>query len=297
MEPFQIASLALGGAGFLGNLGQSIFGNQANRNFQAQQAQIARDWQEDFYNKYSSPSAMVQQYKDAGLNPAIMYGRGSSVVGGVPSGASPIGGSQMQSDLSGLMNIVPSIVQMKEMIKNNESLRNLQNQQANLFSSQTTGQDLLNKFNPEVYQLNLRQGKLNLQNTLAGIKLAESQTKLNLDGLLNNDVTRRYYNNLSNKVGAETAKTILEQSLVVAETLLRQKQGYQIDLDNFEKEWRNAMIATKGINPEIANNAWSLMTQATAEASNRITGGISKAVNWIKSDPLKQLYYRYFRKK
>lgn len=137
MEPFEIASLALGGAGFLGNLGQSIFGNRANRNFQAQQAQMARDWQEDYYNKYSSPSAMVQQFKDAGLNPAMMYGRGASVVGGVPSGASPAGGSSMQSDLSGLINIIPSIVQMKEMIDNNISQRNVNSALANYYNSQS----------------------------------------------------------------------------------------------------------------------------------------------------------------
>lgn len=157
MEPFEIASLALGGAGFLGNFGQSIFGNRANRNFQAQQAQIARDWQEDFYNKYSSPSAMVQQFKDAGLNPAMMYGRGASVVGGVPSGASPAGGSQMQSDLSGLMNMIPSIVQMKEMIKNNESLRHLQSSQANMFDSESSLNKTAQSVNSSIANMNNKQ--------------------------------------------------------------------------------------------------------------------------------------------
>lgn len=154
MEPFQLAQTILGGAGILGDLAQSIFGNQANRNFQAQQAQIARDWQEDFYNKYSSPSAMVQQFKDAGLNPALMYGRGASVVGGVPSGASPTGGSQMQSDLSGLMNIVPSIIQMKEMIKNNESMRNMQNAQANMYDSQSSLNKTAESVNNSIARLN-----------------------------------------------------------------------------------------------------------------------------------------------
>lgn len=33
-----------------------------------------RQWQEDMYNKYNSPSALVRQYKEAGINPALMFG-------------------------------------------------------------------------------------------------------------------------------------------------------------------------------------------------------------------------------
>lgn len=298
--PFEPSQL-LQGLPIVGDVLGGIITNQGNkkqaelnRNFQAQQAQLARDWQEDMYNQYSSPSAMVQQYKDAGLNPALMYGKGQSIGQGF-STSSPSGAqATLNNPADNLLAKMQSITQLKETIANNKSMREVQSAQAGLFRSQMYGQDIENQFNPKVFELNLKQGKLNLQNTIAGIKLAESQVKLNLDGLLNNEVTRRYYNKLTDKVGAETAKTVLEQSLVVANTILAKQQGYQISLDNFEKEWRNAMIATKGINPEIATNAWSLMTQATAEASNRIVGGVSKAVNWIKSDPLKKLYNRYF---
>lgn len=33
-----------------------------------------RAYNEDMYNKYQSPSAMLEQYKNAGLNPSLMYG-------------------------------------------------------------------------------------------------------------------------------------------------------------------------------------------------------------------------------
>lgn len=68
--------------------------NERNRVFQAEQAQLGREWQEDFYNKYQSPSAQIKMYKDAGLNPALMYEGGYSP-GSTPSGASPVGGSSM----------------------------------------------------------------------------------------------------------------------------------------------------------------------------------------------------------
>lgn len=41
----------------------------------ANQAKLGRDWQEYFYNAYQSPQAQVQQFQQAGLNPALMYGQ------------------------------------------------------------------------------------------------------------------------------------------------------------------------------------------------------------------------------
>lgn len=287
-------------AGLANTIGSSIVANRQNnfnRNFQAQQAQLARDWQEDYYNKYSSPSAMVQQFKDAGLNPAMMYGRGASVVGGVPSGASPSGGSQMMPSFS-LSGEVGNIIQLKEMIKNNESTRNLQSAQANLFSSQNIGQQLQNEFNPLFYRQNLKQGELNLQNTLTGINLAISQINLNRDELLNNDVSRSYYSRLTDLVGAQKATELVKQGMLEMQQLLMSSQKTQIDLDNFQKRWRNEFIRRNDVDPEIANNVWNTATQFVGAVDKALDNSfIGRAVSWMKSDPLKQLYVRYFGKK
>lgn len=49
--------------------------SQFNANQNARMnAREARQWEEDMYNKYNSPAAMVRQYEEAGLNPALMYG-------------------------------------------------------------------------------------------------------------------------------------------------------------------------------------------------------------------------------
>ena len=52
---------------------------EANQ-FTAAQAEQARQFQEDMYVKYQSPQAMMRQYADAGLNPALMYGGAGSVL-------------------------------------------------------------------------------------------------------------------------------------------------------------------------------------------------------------------------
>lgn len=53
--------------------------NQKDREFNAEQAQISRDWQEEQYVKYESPAAQMQQMKSAGVNP--LQGVSSQSVG------------------------------------------------------------------------------------------------------------------------------------------------------------------------------------------------------------------------
>lgn len=55
-----------------------------NRSFNRKEAQKARDWQEQMYNEYQSPEALLRQYEDAGLNPYLLYGNGSAA-GNMPT--------------------------------------------------------------------------------------------------------------------------------------------------------------------------------------------------------------------
>lgn len=75
---------------------------------------------EDYYNKYSSPEAMMRQYQQAGLNPNLVYGSLASGQGNVPSFQSPtltpnITGHQkfdkMLSTVSGIMGLVQGVYQ------------------------------------------------------------------------------------------------------------------------------------------------------------------------------------------
>lgn len=123
--------------------------NAANNEFNAKQAQISRDWQEEQYNKYSSPSAMVQQYEDAGLNPALAYsgGQGNTFTGSTASASSPIA---MQNPLSGDFD-VSSVVSLIDTLKNTKADRALKREQAETedskqknLDSQTAGQEINN---------------------------------------------------------------------------------------------------------------------------------------------------------
>lgn len=62
--------------------------NQLNRDFSAEQAELARQWQEDYYNKYSSPGAMRKQYEAAGMNPYLAMENSAGSVGSAPGASS-----------------------------------------------------------------------------------------------------------------------------------------------------------------------------------------------------------------
>lgn len=50
-----------------GSIAQGLFSIGATR--------AQRKWSEKMYKQYSSPAALVQQYQDAGINPALMFGQ------------------------------------------------------------------------------------------------------------------------------------------------------------------------------------------------------------------------------
>lgn len=96
---------------------------ELNRQFQSQEAQIARDWQESQYNKYSSPEALVRQYQEAGLNPALMYGQNLQTSTGsspAPSGSQAQGTAiPMQSpSFSGIIDDIVALSKVKAEIDN-----------------------------------------------------------------------------------------------------------------------------------------------------------------------------------
>lgn len=90
--------------------------NAANRQFQADQNQLTRDFQEYMYNTYQSPAALVSQYQSAGLNPALIYDNGvSSSVPSASSAGTP--GSNITAQIRPLIDL-QSLSQLAQTIGN-----------------------------------------------------------------------------------------------------------------------------------------------------------------------------------
>lgn len=128
-----IPYLVAGGASLLG----SIIGSQSNANmnsenrqWQSNERRFAQDWQhnenvyqnewqEQMYNQYNSPSAMMRQYREAGINPFLNTEIGSAMSSnpanvGAPSAPSPVTAPSGNIIQSGIDSAVGRILESKQ---------------------------------------------------------------------------------------------------------------------------------------------------------------------------------------
>lgn len=86
LDPAIIAAIVSGGAAITGSLGSAGFANAKNaklqkRAFEYEQEMIKQQ------NEYNSPLSVLGRYKQAGLNPNLIYGDGSTSAGAQTSHA------------------------------------------------------------------------------------------------------------------------------------------------------------------------------------------------------------------
>lgn len=157
--------------------GAGLTGAEQEQNaWNAQQADIAYQRQIDFYNQFQSPDAMVKQYQDAGLNPALMYGKGASAASPISAPQASGSGGTSQGDLiSGIL----SLVSMKQQIENFKVDRALKGQQKEFMSAQTDLYAKQAKFYEDQWELQKELGQANIANIKADTAYKVSQEKLN----------------------------------------------------------------------------------------------------------------------
>lgn len=108
--------------------------SQQQNAFNAAEAEKARDWQENFYNKYSSIEAQLRQYDAAGVNPAAVFGSLSPA--STPSGAQASSGNAGAARVDALNGMIQAIG-LQQMIKNNEVDRALKTAEADNVNAET----------------------------------------------------------------------------------------------------------------------------------------------------------------
>ena len=178
-----IGSAIGAGANLLGGLlgfGGQQSANKANlkiareqMQFNSKEAQKQRDWQEDYYKKYSSPIAQSAQYRSAGLNPYLANIQPQGVAGGAQaqSGELPV----QQNAMSSLQGGISSASDLAIDAFNAQTSRKSQQSQENLNKS-------LENLNESSRQLNLATADLR--------NAEENQTNENIN------VLRERVNNL-----------------------------------------------------------------------------------------------------
>lgn len=278
---------------------------QVNRDFQSAEAQKARQWQEDFYTQYQSPQAQVRQYQNAGLNPALMYGRGATPAASASTASNGPAGDTASvglpvSDPSSLVQMVLGLAKLPSEI-------DLMQSQADDFRAAATGKDIQNAFSPQILDQNLRKGEMDILNTQAAITTAQyqwalmsSQEQLNLvkasltdaeiqDVLASADLKEKQaatevlkQSNLevtNELLAAQIATEKMKPAMIAAQTVLARNQGISISLDNYQKEVTNSITELTGIS--VPKTMPELVFKVAGAFTQKVDNGITSAKNWL----------------
>lgn len=229
--------------------------NQAelDRQFQSAEAEKARQWQEDYYQQYQSPAAMMRQYEQAGLNPALMYGgaTGSSTAPStsVPTGASASSGAPVTEAGSLLSTIMQAVLAKSQINLNNANANN---------ANASAGEHNMNvEWKPKLFESEISKNYATTSNLLAGVQLLNQQVQQIIKNMELTDVQIDKVIAETDNVRVDTAKkelekegvainnkliaqkilqSIAETRLTNAQTILTETNTTGISLDNFIKQ-------------------------------------------------------------
>lgn len=239
------AEIASAGASLLGNVFGSFMTNQSNKKIARENRSFALDmWNRN--NEYNTPIAQMQRLKEAGLNPNLMYGQGTT--GNSPAPPSAEGRKPTE------YNFMPAIQAWQQM-RMNESTRQLQKSQEELNHAQaaktqaeTDNTKATTQNTQETIQFNRESRpkilqKYDLEN--AGISL--SNENLNqINSKIESEINQIKANTHLTARQSEIAKATLGKIMIEAENAV--KQGRTIDLQQIEQRFKNDLWS-KGINP------------------------------------------------
>lgn len=278
-----VGALMNAGLGVVGNMignSQAQANQQKQNEFNAAEAQKARDWQEMMWNKnneYNTPLAQVNRLQDAGLNPNLVYGNGTmqNVANMASSGAqassTPFNDSiaaRHAQNFDAIMRGLQTAITMQELKNkklegnNIESNTNKNNAEAKESQQRTDNLATENKFNLETFDA--RKISIELQNQLSEqqrLKLyADTQTATKQLDQIDAVISNLQSSTDLNKAQVENIHTNIARTLALLPK---------------EIEQMNASI-TEALSRAVANKASANASNAQAGYYGALTTQVSK---------------------
>ena len=231
-ENGEITSDAIGrGAGFSNT-------QLAEMQYNHDEADRERQYNEEMYLKYQSPEAQMRQYQDAGLNPALMYeggvdinapsSAGAASVSGAVGGDSPVSGyeqvmgimSQFMSMItgaSGIGNSVMDTVNKTSATRADNALKDAQTEQTKVETNNSILkgklQEIELEYKRKFYDLDVKEQEERIENLkkqgkkiLSDIDVNNSVIELNGAQI---DLTRGLTNKAEKECALLTSQTLL----------------------------------------------------------------------------------------
>ncbi len=226
--------------------------DQFNRSLAAERELTAdeRAYNEEMYNKYESPEAMLQQYKDAGLNPSLMYGgmsAGSPEIaeyGDLQAGSLSNTPSYPQFDVGGhFSDIAQNLLTLGQQSLNRQSVENDTNRvdyeqtvaraqtlkylaERNLIDKQTYEKELDNIFKQSTLGKRIEQVRVSVDEV--NQRIAESQQNISesLSRMRVNDAKISEIVSTISEINQNISNLKLVANKVKAETFKTWEEGY-----------------------------------------------------------------------
>ena len=203
-----IASIAPSLIGGITSIGSNLLGNKSRKK-EASRAFNYSKRMFDYQNAYNTPTKQMQRLREAGLNPALMYGQGTT---GNAQGYPQMQPQQMQNPLQ--LDALRSIAE----IKNIEAQTSKTNAEVTLTNRKAVT-ELSNKLNIDSQRANTIQNTLNLKTQnevnqfISDIKEIEANRAKN-KGIIKGDL----YGSLLDNIGFdpknnEEHRTLLKKAL------------------------------------------------------------------------------------
>lgn len=236
-----LGAAAIGGSivnGVLGAFGQSS-ANKTNIRLQREQnawnerqAEKANKWnieQWERENLYNSPVQQMQRLEQAGLNPNLMYGQGSTGSAGslrseMPSSVSP---ARVNSSLQFLGNSLVPAISMYQDLQNKQAQLSVQQKQAALLDQEIAGKALDNVYKGYNNTMAKERSEWLPHQSEANFLLTSKRYQ--------NEAKKVYYNHLQNQILEKTSPALIDKANWITRDVKQRALRGELDYD-FQRE-------------------------------------------------------------
>lgn len=182
---------------FKSKTGQELSNAQREANmFNAAEAQKARDFNLQMYQDYESPKAMMEQYRQAGLNPALMYEGYTPAAVSSNATASSVAPTSETNILTDGIQAILGMVSAKQQI-------DLQKAQIKSINADTEGKEIDNANKQRMYDIEYNLKDVDIQKAQSEIKKNTAEVdKIAQD--IKESVSRVNVNNKQIEIGDST---------------------------------------------------------------------------------------------
>ena len=234
--------------------------------FSAAAAERERSWSEKMYNQYNSPAALVRQYREAGINPAVMFGQSaipaptSSSMAATPD--NPFG------DVVGMLGALANI-----------SLLDAQRENINADTAgkraATAGQQIENEFKPELLAQSLRRGEVDIRQAELGCDKISSEIAALAASTKNTEENTRLLAAQRILVFAQAELAKMQTSESFSRIGVNNVTALSVNQDVARKNFENAFQRDFGIKPDTA--IWNAVTGLLGHGVQRARQEVNSA--------------------